>query len=394
VLDNAIVTGMHSTPSQREQVMQYRLTGMLVQDYDAGLWENTDTIYYVYDPAYPRYHNNFDFVEFTNFQYEPDYSIFEWMTMDVGGWEGYYRQYGNFDVDGVRTSINIDSWDGVGYVGDSRVEYTYTPEGEVDTILFLEYDGDYDPYSRHIYTYSDDQLANIVQQTYGIDWENSLLTIYTYTPEGRIDNIVYRDWDGIGWADQSRHIYSYDVDGNLIEKLLQLNDFGWETYGRYIYSYNVDGFNTSIESQSYDGVDYTSYQMWEFTEFADGLPEMNTISQWDGFIWVDYFRALFYYESYDDGTVDIADNTGAFELEIYPNPASDAFTVSFSSAGSQLVSLRVSNAAGQTVLKQTWETAPGQNVIQNPIPSDWASGVYHVALMQGGTIVQKSLIID
>lgn len=381
-----------STP--RIQELQNRLTTILVQDYNAGVWENTDSIIYVYDPAYPRYHNNFDFAEFTNFQYEPDYSVFEWMTKEVGGWEGYYRQYGNFDAEGIRTSINIDSWDGVGYVGDSRVEYYYTAEGDVDTILYLNYDGDYEPYQQFIYTYSDDRLANIVEQSYGVDWQNSLLTIYTYTAEGRIDNIVYRGWDGIGWFDQSRNIYSYDGEGNLTEKLFQLYDFGWETYGRYIYAYDGSGFNISIESQAYDGVEYTSYQKWEFTEYADGLPSMNTISQWDGFIWVDYFRALFYYESYDDGNVDIVNNASQFALEIYPNPAADVFTISFESAGSELINLQVTNITGQTVLHQTIESAPGLNKIQYPIQTNWAPGVYQVSLTQGGTRGQRSLVVE
>ncbi|HNE47382.1 MAG TPA: T9SS type A sorting domain-containing protein, partial [Chitinophagales bacterium] len=182
--------------------------------------------------------------------------------------------------------------------------------------------------------------------------------------------------------------------GNLTEKLFQLYDFGWETYGRYIYAYDGSGFNISIESQAYDGVEYTSYQKWEFTEYADGLPSMNTISQWDGFIWVDYFRALFYYESYDDGNVDIANNTSQFGLEIYPNPAADVFTISFESAGSELINLQVTNITGQTVLHQTIESAPGLNKIQYPIQTNWAPGVYQVSLTQGGTRVQRSLVVE
>lgn len=386
---------VNTANDNRLNVLQYRLTNMLIEDYELGLWQKTDSILYVYDDAFPRGHNNFDFVEFSNFMYEPYYSISEWLLYDGVSWEGYYKQFGNFDAGGVRNSINIDSWDGMGYVGNSRVEYTYTPELYIGTILFLDYDGGtYDPYSRHTYTYSDDQLANIVQESYGVDWENSLLIIYTYTPEGRIDNLVYRGWDGVGWYDQTRIIYSYDVSGNLTEKLFQFNDFGWETYGRYVYGYDGSGFNTSVEGQSYDGVDYNSYQLFEFTEFADGLPATNTSSLWDGFIWVDDFRANFFYESYDDGTVNIDDKSLNANLQIFPNPSSDRFSLSFDAAGAEKVTMMISNATGQCVQRQTWETAPGPNRIEQAIPSNWTPGMYQVTLTIGGMKLSQSIMVE
>ena len=380
---------------ERTQVMQNRLTAMLIEEYDLGLWLKTDSVYYVYDPAYPRHHKNFDFADFTNFMYEPDFSIFEWLEYDGASWVGYYKHFGNFNAEGVRTSINIDEWDGVSYTGDARVEYTYTDEGEIDTMLFLDYaGGSYDPYARHIYTYSDSKLANIVQQSYGGDWENTLLIIYTYNDEGKIDNIVYRSWDGISWYDQSRYIYTYDAGGNLIEKLYQAYDFGWITYGRYVYGYDLTGFNTSIQAESFDGVDYIPYENYTFTEYADGLPETNTRSLFDGFIFYDYFRANFYYEAYDDGTVDVMDHTIDQAIQVYPNPSIEAFTISFQTSGAEKVSMRITNAAGQNVLRQTWEAAPGLNTVHQQIPETWAPGQYLISLVLGGKVTSTWLLVE
>jgi hypothetical protein len=381
--------------TQRQEVLQYRLTNMLIEEYELGLWEKTDSILYVYDPAFPRGHNNFDFIEFSNFTYEPWYSISEWMQYDAGAWEGYYKYYGNFDASGLRTSINIDNFDGVGYVGNSRVEYTYDAANHVDTMLFLDYDGgSYDPYNRYIYTYSDDRLANMVQQGYGADWINSLLVIYTYTPEGRIDNLVYQGWDGLDWYNQTRIIYSYDASGNITEKLFQYDDLGWVTYGRYLYTYDAAGFNTAVEAQSYDGVDFLPYQLFEFTEFADGLPATNTVSIWDGFIWVDDYKSTFFYESYDDGTVGLVATQLNSSMHIYPNPTTDYFNLSFDAAGAGKVSMNVTNASGQCVQRSTWEAAPGPNRIEQSIPANWTPGLYQVTLTIGGMQESQVLVVE
>lgn len=386
---------VRSTQSEEKiQVMQYRLSAFTVEELDLGIWVKTDSIYYVYNPEFPHYHNNMDFVEFTNFMYEPDFYLMEWLEHDGVDWIGYYKNYGNYTAEGVRTSINVDTWEAGGYVGNSRVEYAYTPEGDIDTILFLEYlGGSYDPYSRHLYTYSDGALANIIQQSYGADWENSLLIIYTYNDEGQIDNLVYRGWDGIGWYDQNRQIYTYDGSGNLIEKLYQYYDFGWVTYGRYVYTYDGTGFNNLLETQSYDGVDFNPYERFEFTEYADGLPQSNTRSLWDGFIYEDYFRAQFYYEEYDDGTVDVLDNASTVNVQIFPNPVTDAFMLSFHATGNEKVSLRITQPTGQTVHRQTWEAAPGENRVQINIDDTWAAGQYFVTLQIGAELINTSLII-
>jgi hypothetical protein len=309
-------------------------------------------------------------------------------------WYGYYKYYNNFDAEDLRTSTNIDWFDGVSYVGNSRVEYSYNDDGLVDTVLFLDYTGgDYDPYYRHILTYSAGQLANIVYQDYGADWENDFLEIYTYTGGGVIDNVVYQNWDGDSWYDEGRYLYSYDPEGNLIERLAQSYDAGWETDGRYYYSYDAEDFNYLVEVQIYDGVDYLNNQKFDLTEFEDGLPEMNTISYWDGFIWEASNRVTYGYETYDDGTVSIEDVGVAAQFNLYPNPVSDEMTVEFLSASQQQVSILITDISGKTISRQTIVAMPGINRInkqlENALP-----GIYQLKLTVDGTVLLKSFVVE
>lgn len=379
----------------KQQVMQYRLINLYVEDYDLGVWEKTDSVYYVYDTELPYGHGNFDFIEGSNFSSEPLYYLSEWLEFDGASWVGYYKYYNNFNDDDQRTSTNIDFWNGISYEGNSRVEYTYNPDGQVDSILFLDYTGgDYDPYYRHNYTYSDGILANIIYQSYGADWENSLLIIYTFTATGLIDNLVYRLWDGVGWYDSGRYIYSYDAGGNITEKLIQSYDFGWQTEGRYVYTYDGSDFNNLVEIQNYDGVNYTSSQKFDLVEFSDALPSLTTISFWDGFIWNPSTRIHYNYESFEDGTVNIGNELQETVFNLYPNPVADQLTIDFNAEGQQHVSIIITDAAGNMIDRQTFIAVPGKNEIQKQINPALPSGLYTMSLIIGGSKSTKNFIVD
>lgn len=394
-LKNSIPSSFQHSEYFKQQVMQYRLINLYVEDYDLGLWEKTDSVYYVYDTELPYGHGNFDFLETSNFTSEPLYYLAEWLEKSGDVWEGYYKYYNNFNDDDQRTSTNIDYFDGVSYVGDSRAEYSYNDDGQVDSILFLDYTGgDYDPYYRYNYTYNDGNLANIVYQSYGADWENDLLIIYTFTASGLIDNIVYRSWDGIGWYDVYRYVFSYDGEGNITEKLVQSYDFGWETDGRYVYTYDGSGFNNLVEIQEFDGVDYSSIQKFDLVEFSDGLPSLNTVSYWDGFIWNATTRIHYDFESFDDGTVEIQNQNPATIFNLYPNPTTDQITFDFNSDGQQPVSLIISDAAGNIIERQTFIAISGNNKIQKQLNASLPSGLYTASLIIGGAKINSNFIVE
>ena len=394
-LKNSISSSLQHSEYFKQQVMQYRLINLYVEDYDLGLWEKTDSVYYVYDTELPYGHGNFDFIEGTNFASEPLFYLSEWLEFNGTSWDGYYKYYNNFNDDDQRTSTNIDFWNGVSYEGNSRTEYSYNDDGNVDSILFLDYaGGDYDPYLRHNYTYDGGILANIIYQTYGADWENELLIIYTFTGTGLIDNIVYRLWDGVGWYDSGRYLYSYDVDGNVTEKLMQNYDFGWQTNGRYVYTYDGSGFNNLVEVQNYDGVNYTSIEKFDLVEFSDGLPASNTISFWDGFIWEATSRVFYFYESFDDGTVNIINENSNAQFNLFPNPATDQLTFEFKSEGQQHVSIVIADATGKIVDRQTCEAMQGENKIQKKLNASFSPGIYTANLIIGGSKTAKSFIVE
>lgn len=394
-LKNSIPSSFQHSEYFKQQVMQYRLINLYVEDYNLGLWEKTDSVYYVYDTELPYGHGNFDFIEGSNFTSEPLFYLSEWLEFNGTSWEGYYKYYNNFNDDDQRTSTNVDYWNGVSYEGNSRVEYSYNIDGQMDSILFLDYaGGDYDPYYRHNYTYSAGQLANIIYQSYGADWENALLLIYTFTGAGLIDNIVFRAWDGISWYDSGRYIYSYDGDGNITEKLIQSYDFGWQTEGRYVYSYDGAEFNNLVEIQNYDGVDFTSAQKFDLVEFSDGLPASNNVSFWDGFVWEPTSRVFYFYENYDDGSVNIAEQNIKSQFNLFPNPVHDQLTIEFTSNGEQLVSILIGDVNGKIVDRQTFIAMSGENKIQKQLNATLPSGLYTASLIIGGSKISSSFIVE
>ncbi|MBK8556516.1 MAG: T9SS type A sorting domain-containing protein [Lewinellaceae bacterium] len=82
----------------------------------------------------------------------------------------------------------------------------------------------------------------------------------------------------------------------------------------------------------------------------------------------------------------------AFDLEIYPNPATDHLTLQFESAKSQDIPLRVLDMLGRTVLQQTLEVHAGSNQIRLALPATAAPGTYRLLLNNDGQPVQAAFI--
>ncbi|MFI5171375.1 MAG: T9SS type A sorting domain-containing protein [Chitinophagales bacterium] len=379
--------------SEKQQVMQYRVENILIEDYDLGLWVDEDSVLYVYDPLLPYGHGNYDFLQGSNFTTEPLFALSEWMEYDGANWIGIYKYYNIFDAEDFRIATNIDAFDGVTYVGYQRNEYSYDDDGNVDTILYLDYNGgDYLELYRFIYTYSAGKIANIVYQDFSAGWTNDNLLVYAYTPGGLIDNVIYSVWDGANWDESFRDLYTYDVSDNISEKLEQDYDAGWVNQSKFVYSYDGTGFNYLVEYMGFDGVDFANYEKFDLTEFTTKLPATNTISFWDGFIWEPSVRANYFYEQYDDGLVSVENNLLS-TFDIYPNPSSENINVEFFVAGQQKVTFVISDITGKMVTTQTIEAAPGKNSIQKNIAT-LAAGTYMMQFIGNGGIVSESFVVE
>lgn len=382
----------HYYQTSKQQVMAYRISSFVAETYSKGTFDPGDSIYYVFDPSLPYGHGNFDFIEFQNFYTDPLFYLCEWLEYS-GDWIGSLKFYNIFNGDGMRTAQNVDSWDGTMYTGDGRYEYEYNPDNTLQSVIVLDYSGgDYDTLYKYNYTYSSGKLINKIGQYYTAGWINDQIEIYTYTAEGLTATLTYQYWSGSDWIDTYRILYSYDDDDNLTEELYQDYAPGWEVDGKYVYAYDAGGFLETVTLLTYDGTDFLNYQQFAFVEFMDGLPESNTSSYWDGFIWSTNSRVRFHYESYDDGTVGIESTNASSDFTVYPNPVSDYVNMEFNSTSSAVASIIITNYLGEIVNRQTFKPAIGKNVITKSFDSNLPAGLYNITLMHDGVLDTKSFI--
>ncbi len=82
----------------------------------------------------------------------------------------------------------------------------------------------------------------------------------------------------------------------------------------------------------------------------------------------------------------------AREINIYPNPASEQFTIDLSGYGGDLKTLRILNTAGQLVFTQQFD-GPAFDTRQIST-GNWGNGLYTILLDDGVNVAVKRLIIQ
>jgi hypothetical protein len=91
---------------------------------------------------------------------------------------------------------------------------------------------------------------------------------------------------------------------------------------------------------------------------------------------------LFTYEKSDFGS-----------FNVYPNPASDQVTLSFSSDKEDVYNIRLLDIAGRVVINETQTSLIGDNQYQMNL-YDIAEGVYMVVIHYSNGTMQKKLVIQ
>jgi len=81
------------------------------------------------------------------------------------------------------------------------------------------------------------------------------------------------------------------------------------------------------------------------------------------------------------------------EFNIYPNPASDNFTLSYSSLRDETVNIKIVDILGRVVTDVNKNIYEGNNFIQLNVPS-WCAGVYVVQFEAGDATMIKPLVIE
>ncbi|HMT29224.1 MAG TPA: T9SS type A sorting domain-containing protein, partial [Bacteroidia bacterium] len=80
------------------------------------------------------------------------------------------------------------------------------------------------------------------------------------------------------------------------------------------------------------------------------------------------------------------------ELLVYPNPATDYILISFMAAGKEEYSLKISDAAGRTVISKTGEMIRNINFIELDV-SELSRGIYFMEIMIDHKIEQSKIVL-
>jgi len=167
-------------------------------------------------------------------------------------------------------------WDGVNWVSDLWIQYTY----DTNNLLIEEFTQKYQistgwkNYTLVFYTYNNNN--NLIEKLlqywyYGNEWMNSKKFIYSYNLNNNLIEEIYQLWGGLDWENKSRTTYAYNVNHLITQESYQLWQYlggsGWVEVDRIIYTY--DDKNILIEKlfQRYFG--NTLLEQYKYTYIYD-----------------------------------------------------------------------------------------------------------------------------
>jgi len=248
---------------------------------------------------------------------------------------------------------------------DHTISYYYLPDGKLSDIVVMDND-DGDLYSSTSYDYNDDgTLASMFYES-GPNVDEDRLILYEYDAEGRLMEMNTYDEFFTPFPDaHDKNIYSYDVEGNLIQDLWLVFS-GGEFRNSYRRDYTYDEHQLRTTEMHYN---------WE-----------DTVWQWST-------TKTNHYELYDPGdtlnAIDVANDL----LQVYPNPVSCCAAVIFQASADGTADIVLYDATGREVFKTMMEVMSGKNYITLPLDElKLRNAIYIVAVTENGNRHSTELI--
>jgi len=291
----------------------YNANGQIVlktrQNYPDGVWELSSAQDYTYDS---------------------EGRLLETVYYHIGDgqWTGWLKENSLYSAAGSLEQVYA-------YMHGSQGWYLATQQANVyengllasETMYsYYSWDGTFTEYEVRSFAY--DTEGRLAKKTILTVWEpgniQGLRNLYSYLPDGRLAEILdqNRSWTGSNyeWLDDRRHIYTYDANGFLIQKLQQYNSSsqGWHDTKRYLYT-----------NDSYGNCILEEYQM-------------NSTEGWQDW---DKWTNVYSYTATQDDEIPAA----KLSLRCAPNPFFRTTEVSFQSKHPGPVQLAVYNLKGRKV---------------------------------------------
>lgn len=262
------------------------------------------------------------------------YTIQEWAENNINhvwDWKNYGRYQYVYDNDFIR--INTTKFQ-IYYGGTwaTHVVYDNTFSGNllVKTAAstyewYYEYDmsgrlisrtekqrmlvnGTFTPWfftNKYLFSYDvNGQLIEKITQKFDVNWLNTDQELYTYL-NGNLSQVALCTWDNQAWSSVGHLLHEYDILNNKISTIYQIPDTlqgGWLNNWKQNWLYN--SFNQPIQYAS---------NTWSATQ------NQWTVAEGD-------FIHRYYYQTYNPNSV-VTPNNAISNWTIFPSPAHDGFYV-------------------------------------------------------------------
>ena len=307
---------------------------------------------------------------------------------DTSGWVNCWTQQNyTYDLNNNRINDTAKSWNGSAWIAGGNSSNTYDANNNLTTTLQQYWSGSAFVNTNlftNIYDANNNKTNDLMQKWRSGSWQNYNQGVYTYDVNNNQTSVLRQSWDTTtsSWQTYQNYTSTYDTNSYLTSRL-----FPYQSYGTFIYdtSYNLINrvsqlWNGSTYVNYYSIIDTydlnhnniheyrnkwisgawvfdsTYYQTYDFYDVNNNMT--HELFQWyNGSIWAnaqntndtydsnsfktshenkylneDYFTfiaggdSIYYY--FSNSTVNVMGQTKTDNIQIYPNPATDEFTVS------------------------------------------------------------------
>ncbi len=330
----------------------------------------------------------------------------------------------------VRQVNNAGVWGNV-----IRNQYTYDVNGLLTQNLFQTWNVDSSDFldaTRSNYSYNgNNQVLEIIEQNWNfvtLIWDNSSRTLNVYDANNLLTQSENQYWDGSNWANNLEDLFTYDLLDRIAKRYsLYWGGFQYDSSGQFIYTYNADDSVTQIYGLTYTGLGWDQSTQENFVFNGLGQRDSSNSQYWDGSVngWFGFYNSYYYdgnenldyyirfQDYYNAGNVEVdtisryryiwrefvGDTTGIntydlhpVELNVYPNPAQEYFTVSFDQIQTTALSLEVFDLMGRILIQTNYSLLPAGEMKLTENISKLPPGNYSVQITSGKTRFTTSFI--
>lgn len=142
--------------------------------------------------------------------------------------------------------------------------------------------------TKNIFTFdlNNNRISSLTQYWNGNDWNDNTLFAYTFDSNNNMTSVVTKYWNGINLENHTKTTYTYDANNNRISYLWQeWNGIDWENYKKYIYTYAANNNMTDYIIQNWSGSSWEDYNIYTNSFDANNNKISSLGKSWNGSTW-------------------------------------------------------------------------------------------------------------